>query len=338
MKIEASNDVANTQPLNSEASFRAELSKLQQQAENNLEASHESQESNAEVTEESAVEVDSAGDIGDDAGHDDIGDNSDGNIDSRAPIPYSRLKKETAKNKALREELERAQAERIRAQTELDLINRALTQFQQPQMPQEPPRQDGFEPLDTEAHQYYNQHYASKNELAQMQAILQQQQAEIHNTRLGNMWDQQQTQFEQKNPDFREAYQHLYKAEIENVKMLGADNQQAVQAATVRLQNMARMASQQGKNVAEVFYNISKSYGYTPKAKRPAASNLDAIETNMRKSKVADVPVAAVAPGNVGNFTTLKNFEKHVYDGNPFKREENAKAFHDVLRKVREGK
>lgn len=333
MRMEGPGGVENAQPLNSSEAFRAELAQIQQQAGQAQEESNETEQEFAEDTQEFALEDNTAGDNSDVSNNDDVGDSTDDSFDPRAPIPPSRLKKETLKRKALEEQIAKEREDRIRAQTELDMISKALQSMQNPQhqAPQENPNE--FQPLDEDAHRFYNQQYAPKDEVAQVKA-------ELHRMQMSKALDHQQEMFERSTPDFKDAYQHLLKTEVESIKYLTGNEEQAMHIAATKLQNMAQMAMQQGKNVAEVFYNISKQYGYTnTKSTKPVPrSNLDAIESNMRKSKVADVPVAAVAPGSGGGYTTLKNFEKHLYDGSPARREENAKAFHEALKRIRESK
>src|SRR6267154_646797 len=321
MKIETHSDLATTEPLNSAATFRAELDKT--------EVSNESEETNTAESEESAHEPDDQGDLPDNTSSDVSNDSLDDDFDPRAPVPVSRLKKELAKRKVLEETVNQERTERIRAQTELDLYNRAFQQLQTSQQSQQQQNQNTFDPLDEEAHNYYKQNYVQKNELAEMQQELARVQAQLYQGQVSQTLGQQQSMFERSKPDFKDAYQHLFKAEIESAKWVAGNEQQATQMATSKLQNMAVMLTQQGKNVAEVFYHMSKSYGYSPKAKQTQSrSNLDAIETNMRKSKVADVPEASLVPGNgAANYTKRDNFEK-VYSGLPNEREKNAEKFH----------
>lgn len=335
MKVDTHNDIAMTAPINSEASFRTELNKLQQEAENPPEVSNESEESQDFDQQEPAPEPDDQGDSADAPNHDASDNSLDDDFDPRTPVPPSRLKKEIAKRRALEDQMNQERAERIRAQTELDMYNRAFQQLQASQQPQH--QQPGIDPLDPEAHQYYSQHYAPKNELEAIKAELQQTKMEQYRTAMAQTLHHQQAEFERTTPDWQAAYQHLYKTEVDRIKYVTGDEQYANRSATANMQQMAIMAAQQGKNVAEVFYNVAKSYGYNPKTRRPAESNLDAIETNMRKSRVADVPVASVTPGNgVSNYTTREGFDK-IYSGNPTKRVKEVEDFHKILDRIKRG-
>lgn len=333
MKFETTAENAVTQPLNSNLAFREELAKLQEQSEQSInDTGHEdaSETENTESDEQSNQHDDvSAGDDSDNTGSSSTNDPDDDDIigDERL-IPKGRFKKAIESKKAMEAKWLQEREEKIRALTELEMINKALAQVGQPQQSQGSTQQDQFQPLDDEAHQFYSQKYSAQDEKI---AALQQ---EIERTRFESTLNQQHQSFVKQAPDFDEAYQYLIKTEVEANKVFARDEEQAQLLAMQKLRSIAEGSLNNGKNAAEVFYKMAKSYGFAAKPSKPVA-NLDAIQNNMRKSRVADVSIAPLSPSNgAGNYVTWENFNK-IYPGNT---PEGKEKFHAILKAMQNNK
>jgi hypothetical protein len=91
----------------------------------------------------------------------------------------------------------------------------------------------------------------------------QEQQAQIH--RLTNAVQMQEAQFVQTAPDYNEAVNHLREVRKQELIAFGYDEDQAAQEAQNELVRTAFQLAAQGKNPAQVAYNLAKVRGYVVK-------------------------------------------------------------------------
>lgn len=341
MKIETTPDVAVTAPLNSEASFRAELEKIRVAEEQSFQESYNEepvQESRENLQSTSQEELDADGDPRADRDgnlHSDHDYDNDDDIPSNSHlIPKSRFNKQIERRRA-------AEERAIRAETELNMINQALhsmsqSQYQQNHQQQPQQQQNPFQPLDDEAHAYYNQRYSHQdNRMSYQDARMAAIEQEQVRSRMAETLQQQEASYSKQVPDFDKAYTHLINKEIESHEIIGMTREQAEQYAIYKLQQIAGGALNSGKNVADTFYKMAKAYGYSGSSSKPTP-NLSAVESNMRKSsRIADVPTQAVAPsgGGGGTYTTLEQFNKVYKAGD----KESKEKFHQLIREARGG-
>jgi hypothetical protein len=258
-------------------------------------------------------------------------DDADEETDSKV-IPKKRLNKEIEKRKNLELELQKERDERVRYQTELDLYNKALDKISA----KEQETKEDIDPVDEQAHNLYMRkikELETKLEL-QTQAL----QTGRNEIQFANVVNAQQAEFSQKQPDFDEAYRHLVDTEIATAKLYGVSDAEAQQMATSKLYSLAQAALQKGSNVPEMFYNISKNYGYSGKNKGAPAQkgvNLDKIEKNIRASAnpSQEVPAVSLKPAeDIATFTNMEKFEQRFM--NSHGKGVNVSAFHDALRKL----
>jgi hypothetical protein len=97
-------------------------------------------------------------------------------------------------------------------------------------------------------------------------------------------------EFAKTHADFGDAYNHLRAARTADLKMLGyqpVDIQKTLLQEEVRL---SQNAIQQGKNPAEVVYDMAKRHGYAPKAAAPAPA-----------PATPDAKLAAIQQGQKGS-------------------------------------
>ena len=290
--------------------FREELNKIR-----NLDTENTTQETFDEVKEvETQPEEESTKpDVEDSVVEQDSADLDD-ESDSGHMIPKGRFNKVIQQKKSLEKELEEVRAEKIRAQTELDLYNRALERLQVQKQ-----EEQSFEPLDSEAHQIYAQQYQNLEK-----KVLQLEQKREQDSAIQTLHYQDQM-FSKTHPDFTKACDYLIEAQAKIYSMHYEDAEQAKDAARRHLGAAAQSLLQQGKNVAQTFYSMSKNLGYTPPSNGP---NLSAINQNMAKSKIADlnsVPLSLNSRGS--NLTSLKEFDKN-YDP------KDSKSFQKILNTV----
>jgi DNA repair ATPase RecN len=109
-------------------------------------------------------------------------------------------------------------------------------------------------------------------------------------------------------PDFQAAYDHLRSARTEDMKALGIPDAQIQQALLRDELIVAQNAIQQGKNPAEIMYQMSKRHGFNPSSvKQPvqqSTTKLDILQRGQQSSK----QLAATPPSNDDiTLDTLKN-------------------------------
>jgi uncharacterized protein YozE (UPF0346 family) len=294
--------------------FREELNKIK-----NSDAEYATQETFDEVKEvETQPEEESTKPDFEDSVVEQDNADLDDESDSGHMIPKGRFNKVIQQKKSLEKELEEARAEKIRAQTELELYNRALERLQVQKQ-----EEQSFEPLDSEAHQIYAQQYQN------LQKKLSQLEQKAEQDRAVQTLNYQDQMFSKTHPDFSKACDYLIEAQAKMYSMLYEDVEQAKDAAKHQLGVAAQSLLQQGKNVAQTFYTMSKNLGYTPPSNGP---NLSAINQNMAKSKIADLNSVPLSPSSRGaNLTKLEEFEKHY---NP----KDKQSFQNILNELKKSK
>jgi hypothetical protein len=195
-------------------------------------------------------------------------------------IPKSRFNQEIEKRKVLEEQLSREKEDRIRYETQLQMLTAMQQQNQQKQAEQDP--FEGLDPLDVDSHKLYmNKIHQLEQKLDHVSQETNQrtQQLQYYNT-----VNSQQAAFEKSHPDFNDALEHLKKVEMQ-VASNFYPAQQAQQYVAQKLQNTLVAAIDTGKDAAELMYNMAKTYGYSPEVKQTGPqSNLDAINSNMKKT------------------------------------------------------
>lgn len=297
--------------------FREELNKIQQQEE----STQSGNEDDTKVAEQDTSDKsEDSNDTDKNLDNDDTNsppdtDDSDDELDIKN-IPYKRFNKEIQRRKALEAELQKEREERIRAKTELELIDKALKNMS-PKQQQEAPT----EPVDP-----YMQAINNVNKRMDEQE---------YRRNFETVVNAQHQHFTKENPDFDSAYMHLIKTEVEANKYFYDDENQAKAAAMQKIKDISDRAFRQGKNIPEILYNLARQYGHQKQVEPKKQTNLDAIERNMAKSKTYDSNAAALPPSDkANNYTVLENFEK-VYDP---KNPNSVEEFHKMLEAARRRK
>ena len=114
---------------------------------------------------------------------------------------------------------------------------------------------------------------------------------------LGSFMHQSETAFRAQQPDYDEAINHVVNARAQELSLYGLNPAQIAQAISEEATEIVRSAVAQGRDPAELGYQIARSRGYVPKQpaqqQEPAKTNgsggaqavLDAIANAQAKSK-----------------------------------------------------
>lgn len=251
------------------------------------------------------------------------------------PIPKKRFNKEIEKRKILEEQLRSERDTRIKMETELSLFNKALEEASKPKSKDE----SRLDPIDNDAHDYYVKEINElKHQLKQQNEYLshEQQQQQLNNALL-----QQRNQFMQKQPDFDQAYQHVFEAEVQRNELIGYPKEEAMRVADQHLMAQAVKALQVGKDVPAMIYQTAKAFGYNPKAnvaQKQTGPNLRNIERNIKKSETILNDIAEVSSRPAPEATAYVSndgFARHLM--NKDGRGVDADAFRKAVEKLRSG-
>jgi len=217
-------------------------------------------------------------------------------------IPKSRFNQEIEKRKALEQQLSKEREERIRYETQLQMLdNMHKQQFQQQQAQQlqQQAEQDAIDPLDTDTYNYAKREIESlKAQLAHVTKETETRAQEVFNI---NTVSAQEAAFSQKHPDFKDAMQHVQKVEFNIAKDLLGDEQAAHAYVADKLKDALVRSLNTGRNAAETIYNMAKTYGFNAQPVQTKVApklNVEAISKNME---------SAANTSNIGNNGTFAN-------------------------------
>lgn len=209
-------------------------------------------------------------------------------------IPKGRFQREINKRRDAESALQAERDARVRAERDLENMNRALETYFKPQNEQKSHTNnaeksefglpEGLDPIDTETTRLLLDKI--NNLESQLSQKTNSDNTEKAMDNFGKALEQHQREFTAKQPDFTEAYQHLLRSTYQDYVDLGYSDKDAQQQTMISLQQKAAIAYKQGKNVAEVAYNMAKRAGYTAKTPTQAKQtvNIDKISENMKKT------------------------------------------------------
>lgn len=219
-------------------------------------------------------------------------------------IPKSRFKQEIEKRKVLEEQLSKEREERIRYETQLQMLDQMQKQQvavdQQNQARQQQEELSNIDPLDTETYNY------AKHEIEQLKqqlaTVAQETEARTREMFNVNTVTAQEAAFSKDHPDFKDAMEHVQKVELDIAKNLFGNEQQAHAYVADKLRHTLTNSINSGRNAAETIYNMAKTYGFNsapkPTSSKPSV-NVEAIAKNMdRGANTSDV-------GNSGTFGNI---------------------------------
>ncbi len=139
-------------------------------------------------------------------------------------------------------------------------------------------------------------HLEQKNKLTEdrieqlgeeMKIANQQQQQSAIQSQVTNL----EQQFAAQTDDYYDSVAHLQQTRVEHYKIMGADEAQALAAVNNELISVAKTAIQNGKNPAEVVYQLSKSTGFAKQGERQGDASLKALAKAQDSSgTLANIP------------------------------------------------
>lgn len=101
-------------------------------------------------------------------------------------------------------------------------------------------------------------------------------------------------------PEFAEAYNHLLTTRIEELKLLGVPESEAVQAVRDEEFGIAQAAIRAGQSPAERLMQIAKIRGFAPKAAAPAAPAAPAETAAEKSARIAKGQAASLSLSSAG--------------------------------------
>jgi len=324
--------------LGTEDAFRAALAKAGNEAEqesmgNNEEIPQDVQDATREsaTIEESSAVADEDYSDEDPALQQDSDEPQEPEVETKGHlIPKSRFNQEIEKRKGLEAQLLKEREERIRAETQYEMLTNMHQQaVLQPQSQQA--TIEDIDPLDTETYNYAKREIEALK--LQLQNVAQDTQTRTQEMQYHNMVVAQESAYAKEHPDFHEAMKHVQDVEFNIAKDLLGDDRAANNYVGAKLRDVLTRSLNSGKNAAETIYKMAKNYGYnTPKAqsKTGPTKNVAAISKNMERS---------ANTGNLGNSSSFGSIPTDIASamnksGNPLSGV-NPESFHKMLDRLR---
>lgn len=249
-------------------------------------------------------------------------------------IPKSRLKQETEKRRVAEEQHMKEREERIKLETRLKMLEEMQHKAaENPARAPEPkmPDLDHIDALDTDAHQVYSRKIRELEQKLERVANETSQQTGALN--IQNIVKNQREAFQKEKPDFEKALNYVTQKEIEMAKLYYGSEEEAQRAVGNKFAGIVQNAIKDGKVAPELFYNMAKTYGYSPedvaeKSSEPKV-DLDAINRNKEKSS---------SIGKVGNNVNLGGARSATFDiARCYRRDGDPKSGIDTVKWRAEG-
>lgn len=205
--------------------------------------------------------------------------------------PAEDLQRAVAASNQARRRAERDLAElRLQMETGNQRLQELMAKFEQPQAQVDP----NVDPVGAITHgqkqlQQKVEELAERDQFRQEQTLRQQQEAHLERT-----WAASSQQFVSKQPDFPEAYNHLFHNVMRQFSRVYGE-EQAGQMARGMWQDVVVAASQNGENPAAVMYEMAKDWGYKAKT--------DKLETIAKGTKATSPLASAGGKAPAGKLT-----------------------------------
>jgi len=217
-------------------------------------------------------------------------------------VPLASLQEARHETKMLKERLRQFEETKAELKRQIDEIRQQRAQAEIP-----PYEQDPLGNLD---HRLKQEQQRKIDLEAKLQQFEQHQQAQVmahHVTALEN-------DFRRQNPDYDKAFNHLIEIKKGELELLGVDD---VDGELARLANgISMQAINQGKNPADVVYQMAKRYGYRNAPVAPPVKKLEAVQAaqakagkTLTKGGDVDAPPSALNLANEKFNIFDKNFD-----------------------------
>lgn len=330
----------NAEVLGNENSFRAALAKAESRSEpEDTPAPEEIPQDVKLATRESETTEDSSGVDDTNVANTDESSGDSGELEGDEPeaetkghlIPQSRFNQEIEKRKALEGQLVKEREERIRYETQLEMLTNMHQQAQQAPTPPLQPSIDEIDPLDTDTYNYAKREIEALK--MQLQNVTYETQQRTQEMQYHNIVTAQEAAFSKENPDFKDAMKHVQDVEFNIAKDLLGDDRAANEYVGAKLRDVLTRSLNSGKNAADTIYKMAKNYGYSTvkaQSKAPASKDIGAIAKNMERSANTG------NLGNSGNFGAIPTDIAAAMNksGNPLSGV-NPESFHKMLDRLR---
>lgn len=196
-------------------------------------------------------------------------------------IPKSRFNEELNKRKVAEEQLQKEREERIKIESQWEML--AKMQQQQPKAPAEPE----FDPLDIDTYNFANRKIQELEK--KLENVVKETAERTQQMQYMNVATAQEQAFTREHPDFHDAMNHVRDIEMNITKSFISDATQAKAYVDQKLQGILIGSINNGKNAAEIIYNMAKTYGYQngnkvhPGTNKPT-TNIPNINKNMERT------------------------------------------------------
>jgi hypothetical protein len=220
-------------------------------------------------------------------------------------VPKERLDAESAKRYAAEEQIKQQHI----------LIEKLMAEINQPKPQQQQQQQEPeLNVLDEDAHRYYINEIKQLNQKMEQTIAQQKQQAE--QAQLENAIKHSTNEFKAKAPDYQNVLEKYIAFKTEEAQATFGENDHAIDFVDKQLEQLSKNALAQGKNPAEILYNLAKKTvaPTAMKATSKVTPNLSALNTNMGKSRTAgsNNSASTLAAPKIDYTASAQDFEKQV--------------------------
>lgn len=168
-------------------------------------------------------------------------------------------------------------------QGKVEAMEKRFAQLVQNLQPKQEPETPQIPSIDDDPVSNFDQRL-QQTELLQKQILEGQQQQYVQTQVIGN-YKAKAAEFANENKDFGDAYNYLLKGRVNEFKVLGYSEPEALQFVQQEEFQIAQAALQAGANPAERLYLIAKERGYKAQRSDAPAKDLRVIEKGQQKSK-----------------------------------------------------
>lgn len=195
-------------------------------------------------------------------------------------VPHGAFHEERQKRKEVEQRLEQERVNRAKLEERLNILAESVRQRQEREKPQIPAfEEDPANHLRMQTQMEAERITRLEKALAQRE---QQSRADAEDKNFVTSYQAKAIEFSAKTPDFKEAYNHILRSRIEDYKVMGHTEEEALRFTLNDERAIASNAMKRGLNPAEVIYNLAKRGGYAP---RQASTDLAAVNKGVQAAK-----------------------------------------------------
>ena len=181
--------------------------------------------------------------------------------------------------------------ERKQIQQQMQLMQQRFEQLMADQQPQQVEPEYDEDPLGA-TYTKVDKALQSVEELKKVEA--QRQQQEQYQRYVASI-QQDETQFMQKNPDYREAVTYIQTRRMQELQAMGYDENSAMMVLAQDAQNVVNRAQELGESPAAFAYRMAKQLGYAAKPQQ----NLDQVAAGQQVAKSVAGGAKPVSEGSL---------------------------------------